>query len=410
MVTVKDALDSLFVGISFDETLYKRIVRNNVEFITKNNEHKQLFGNRLIGNHIVKYTTHDKNVFYSNIFDTVTMDDLVTSISTVTTINPSFKIARDDVNLVCFYIAHRFMSNSKLSNSNRVKYAIEILNYFNYRTLVLLSSNYFVYPVSEQKALSLTERLSNKFIIKKVKNWNEYVKYRSNEYMLGKFKSLLITLDNDTILPNAIVDLFNRTKDTLKNIYREFLDMIEKEESIVKKSSTGKDVDGNEVLSDRLNTPEVYTNRLISALSDKTLFVREDIVSLAASVVSGVQKPLLLNTVKQMTEYSYISNSNYKETTEILSGVMINAIEYLSSNSMYISNKSSLVTLLNSIVGNVLYARGENVSVNSLKSSIDKYLIKLYKEYKVVVPKGVFKSTRNALYIYIFVLAVHNKG
>ena len=110
---VKEVFDKLFQGVRFDNNFYKKIVRNNVEFITRNNEFKNLFGSKLLGCHIVKYTMYDKDIFYGNLFD-MTASEIIDAIDQISTIDKNFKIARDDVNLVCFYIAHRFLSNKDL--------------------------------------------------------------------------------------------------------------------------------------------------------------------------------------------------------------------------------------------------------------------------------------------------------
>ena len=193
---VKQALDLLFQEQEFNTDLYKKIVRNNIEFITRTKDHKQLFGSKLLGCFKLSYTMFDKDIFYSNLFD-IDSEEVIKQIEKINTINKSFKIARDDINLVTFYIAHRFLINEKLSKDKRLEYAKEILNYFSYRTLILISSNYFVYPISEEKAVTLSEKLSNRYIIKKLKNWNDYCQYRSEEYLDSKFLTLLIKFDKD---------------------------------------------------------------------------------------------------------------------------------------------------------------------------------------------------------------------
>lgn len=398
--SAKVVLDSLFEKFKFDTALYKKIVRNNVEFITRDEEHKNLFGSRLIGSQLIKYTFRDKNIFYDNIFG-MESTDAVGAIDKITTINKSFKIARDDINLVCFYIAHRFLSNQDLSESKRLEYAQEILNYFSYRTLVLISSNYFVYPISEEKAITLIEKLSNKYTIKKVKNWNEYCQYRSEEYLKSKYLSFLVKFTDDVALPNAITDLFGRTKDTLKNIYSDFIDMMENDDIITSKKNIMSDVDGKEVIMDRLGTPESYYIKLEGIVTDKSVFIKRDYIDVSISIIESVSYTEIEKTLEMTLDYLNKSKSNYDTVMGYFKDVLSNSITYLHDNKIFIHKNTSVLKMINTLVGNILYARGTDISINEIKENGDKLVKTIYKSNKEPIADRHVRNIRNVLYVYI---------
>lgn len=402
---VKEALDQLFEGVRFDASLYKKLVHNNIEYITRSDDLKSLFGGRLIGNYFLKYTTYDKNIFYSNLFDT-DFDEVSEVIETITTIPKSFKIARDDINLVCFYIAHRFLANHALNQDKRLEYAKEALNYFSYRTLVLISSNYFVYPISEEKALSLTERLSNRYLIKKLKNWNEFCQYRSEEFLNAKNVELLTGFTKDDELPNAISDLYNRTKDTLKNIYVEFMAMLESDEVIKSRKNVVSDLEGEEVILDKLNTPDSYMTKIEGLMPDRASFVKKELVNVCVDIVNTVSYKQLEETLWMVLDYSFKDREGNTQVRGYFSDILTNSIEYLHANQIYLSNKTDVLTIVNSIVGNVLFARGTDVAVNRIKDTGDKLIKQVYKSHKRYVTDRNLKNIRNAVYIYIVVLAL----
>jgi len=402
---VKQVLDEFFKDFNFDTALYKKLVFNNIEFITKNEDHKHLFGSKLIGCYYIKYTTYDKNIFYNNIFG-FECDEVVNAIDKITTISKSFKIARDDINLITFYMAHRFLTNQTLSQDKRLEYAKEVLNYFNYRTLVLISSNYFIYPISEEKAVSLSERLSNRYVIKRLKNWNEYCSYRSEEYLNSKFLDILVKFDKDSELPNAITDLFNRTKDTLKNIYAEFIDMMEKDEVIKSKSNVVNDVEGQEVILDKLNTPESYFTKLEGMLTDKKTFIRKDYLDVTIDIINSVSYKQLEETLDLSLEFSYTGRDNHLKFKKFINDVLVNSIEYLHRNNIYLSNKSNVLEVINSLVGNVLYARGNEINITKLKAEGDKLIKEIYKYNKKSISERTIKNLRNAIYVYVMLIAL----
>jgi hypothetical protein len=403
-MTPKEAFDTLFSKVTFDTAFYKKLVRNNVEYITEKSR-VSLFGSKLIGCFFIKYTLYDKNIFYNNLFN-LEYEDVSGTVDSITTIPSNFKIARDDINLITFYIAHRFLTNESLSESKRLEYAKEVLNYFNYRTLVLISSNYFVYPISEEKALSLTERMSNRYVIKKLKNWNEYCQYRSDEFLKTKFLDVLVKFNKDDEIPNAINDLYNRTKDTLKNIYSEFIDMLEKDEVIRSKKSVVKDMEGNEVITDRLNTPESYMTKIEGLMSDRNSFVRKDRVEVTCGIVEAVSHKALEEFLTDLLEHSYKSKENNDKVKELFKGIMVNALDYLRQNSVNTGKGTNILAAISSIVGNILYARGTDVIINDLKSDIDDTLKKIYRSNSKYISDRNLKNMRNAVYVYVVLTAL----
>lgn len=397
---VKEVLDSLIGEYDYDTRLYRAIVKNNIEFISLDSERRNLFGGKLIGCYYVKYTAYDKDLFYSNLFD-LSYDVVVNEVNKISTIPKNFKVARDDINLVCFYIAHRFLTNKDLTKEQQFEYAKEILNYFNYRTLVLLSSNYFIYPISEEKAVTLIERLSNKYLIKKLKNWNEYCNYRSEEYLNSKFRDLLVKFNQDNDLPNAISDLYNRTKEAIKNIYRELLDMLEKDEIIRSNKSVIEDVEGELVLAEKIQTPETYIDRLESALVDKTIFIKPSYIDVTVSIIDSVSKKQLEELLNLIVDYIYIDKSKYNEVVTIFKDYIVNIIEYLRDKNKDIAASNDIIDIINTILGNLLYARGTDLTITKIKEKMDKEIKKIYKHFKVKFSNKTLNNIRNALFVYI---------
>jgi len=65
-----------------------------------------------------------------------------------------------------------------------------------------------------------------------------------------------------------------------------------------------------------------------------------------------------------------------------------------------LTSGSNIINILNLIVGNLLYARGESVSVNEVKNEGEKLIKKVYKT-KEEINERYIKNLRNALYLYI---------
>lgn len=402
---VKQALDQLFADVEFDTQLYNKILINNTEYISRNQEHTRLFSGRNIGCYHTKYTYYDKSEFYSSVFE-MELDDVLDVVEGITSIPKSFKIARDDISLVCFYIAHRFMSNKDLADNIRVEYAKEILNYFSYRTLVQLSSDYFVYPISESKATSLTERLSGKYIIKQVKNWKEYCQYRSQEYLDGKYKPLLVTFKDDHEIPNAISDLFNRTKDALKNIYGEFMDMLQADEITASKKALMTDADGADTIADRIENVQKYLTRVDEMLTDRNSLIKPGHIAIVTDILKGLSYDMMQEALDHLLNYCMLGRDSYNKVNKFFKDILVNAVEYLQKNELTLSGKADVIAIMNSLVGNVLYARGTSVSLNVIKTDGDHLVRASYKSAKDDITDRNISSVRNGLYLYIVLMAL----
>ena len=404
-LTAKVRLDELFKDYNFDTALYKKLVHNNIGFITRSQEHKHLFGSRLIGCFHFSYTKYDKNIFYDTVFG-MDVEEVISAIREITTIPKHFKVARDDVNLVTFYIAHRFLTNPKLPKDKQLEYAKEALNYFNYRTLVLKSSEFFVYPISEEKAVSLSERLSNKYIIKRVKNWNEYCQYRSSEFLDRKFVTVLTKMDNDKDLASGISDLYNRTKDALINIYGEFMEMLETDEVIKSRKNVATDAEGKEVVLDRTESPALIITKVEQNLVDKNNFIRKDLVDISTDIVNAVSYKQLEETLSAVFDYNAKDSAAGKEVSLFIHDFLVNCFEYLQQNEIHIGKGSNILKVVNTIAGNVLYARGTDVSITEVKEKGEKLIKKAYKFKRIYISTRNLKNVRNAFCIYILLIAL----
>ena len=401
----KQALDELFAGVKFDTALYKKIVKNNIDFITSTSEHKELFGSKLIGCYHLSYTMYNKNIFYENLFDMDT-EDVIAAIAKITTIPKNFKIARDDINLSTFYIAHRFLSNADLSKDKRFEYATEILNYFSYRTLVLISSDYWTYPITENKAVSLAERLSYKYIIKKVKNWNEFCQYRSEEYLKSRMVDILIPFNKDKELPNAITDLYNRTKEVMKNIYGEFIDMMEEDDILRSSKNVVTDIEGKEVLMDRTESPSLYIDKVEQLLVDKHSFVKRDVLEVAVSVIDTISLRQLEEFLGLTYDYYFTDRKTALEVRNAITGFLVNSFQYLQASNIPLSGRGNVMKVVNSVTGNLLYSRGADADISKVKSDVEQLVRRIYKKSKVVVGDRSIMGVRNGFCLYVLLLAI----
>jgi len=404
-ITVKNALDEILGKYKYDDNLYKNLLKYNISFITNDIERKSLFSSRLIGCQYIKYTQYDKNLFYNELFN-IDYIEVADQVKTITTINKDFKVARDDINLVTLYIAYRFLNNESLDQKKRYKYAEEAIKYLCYRSLIVLVSNFFIYPVSEEKIQTLIEHLSYKYIIKKVKNWKEFCDYRANSFMQSKNLETIKNFNDDEKIVIAINEVFNRIKDTLKNIYSEMLELEEKVNIIKSNSKVVNDIEGEQVILDKLDSLESYIYHIESCLIDKSKFITNEVITVTTNIIKYISFNKLKELLELTYNYYYKDNKNSKEIKDIINKIIIVSLEYLHKNKIFINKNNNIIFVINSIIGTLLYNRNNVVIINELKQDISDLIIKIYKENKIKYHKKYILSIRNCFFIYIIIKAL----
>lgn len=407
MLTVKEAMDDLFRNVKFDASLYKKIMHKNIAFITKNDDHKNFFGGQLIGCYPVMYTLTDQNGFFSDLYN-LEYTSAAGAMKEITTLNQSYKVSADPINITIMYTVYRFFNNKALSQTDKHKFALSILDYFSYRTISVIISNYFIYPINENEAVSLLERLSNRYIIKQKKNWIEYCQYRSQEFIdrTSKFVPVLTKLNDDNMLAAAINDLFIRTKDTLKNIYKEFIDMNNSGTAMSSRKTSVVDIDGKDILADKVNSPDSYYKYVVTTLSDKNSFIKEECVEIAVSIIKTVDYSSFKKFLLELMEFIHEKKDNYKMVTDHMHSVINTALAYLVDNDYLIRENHNLLYIIEKISSNVLHARGQDLEINLVKDEGALICAKVMK-----IDKGNKKifNIRNSFYVYIVLRSLSKK-
>lgn len=404
---IKEAFDELLSHVSFDKKLNSLVLEQNSYLLTKNENHVNLFGSKLIGCYPVYYTLTDREMFFEYVFQ-VDSQQVESAINKITTINKEYKVSGDPVQLICFYSSHRYLSNSKLNKNDAIEFSKNILDYVNYRTLIVHVSRYFKYPISMEKAISLTEKLSNKFLIKRLKNWNEYCQYRSSEFLKSKFYNVLVKFDDDNKIIAGINDLYSRTKDTMKNIYRIFLETLNEKDSIIKiKSQIEVNVEGEETLADKTHQYENIIYQVIYKLQNKTDFIDSRIIDITVSAVKNVSPKYINDFFSYMYDYYTSSKSNYENTVNIISKILIDIFKYLNSKDIN-PLEDSIKTIVNAALGYILFARGEDIDITAIKNEVFKYIKDVFKHANKHITERNINNIRNAFMLYIIILAFKN--
>lgn len=395
-ITLKQVFDALFANVRFDNSLAKKLYRFQISFINKNSDHMEFFGGNLLGVHVIRFKSADVERFFTDVLD-LDYQYVVKHVRTVTTINHTFKVSGDVLNLTLMYLIHRCMTSSEMVKNQRERAAYDTALIFFYRCICALCSDYFAYPVDPKVGQATYARLSNKFLIKKLGNWQKVMEYRTQDLVksTGLHYDKLIRFDNDEEITDTIADAQGRIRDMVKNYYGEFVAAHSEGAKIGSSSSTGFDVDGEETLKDRTGGTENLVMAMRNIFSDKDSFVKDELVSIIAEMNSNTSYRMIRHTVSWLCE-NYPDRKLNTEIDEFISSVVTQS-QYMIQSSIEPSRRKDLPYVINTLKNNYLSTRTTDQDMVRIRRIGEK----LVKKANGRVSNSLLLATRTAVILYI---------
>ena len=151
MLSLKQVFDELCKDVVFNKALIDKIYQYHTKFLNQSSEYLSFFASNLIGVHVVRFRVVDAQRFYHDILG-LDMLHVKREVLKVTTIDHSYKITSDDLNLMLMYLIHRISTSTALSEAQRQRGVYDTALIFFYRCLVIRQSEYFHFPADKHVA------------------------------------------------------------------------------------------------------------------------------------------------------------------------------------------------------------------------------------------------------------------
>jgi hypothetical protein len=234
------------------------------------------FGSGLTGVYKVMTSKSDIDAIFTDILDT-DYALVKSSLNEIDDIRLDFVVSSDAYNLMMAYLLHRAYTSQYLDNKKKERAMFDIALLMQYKMITGLLAHYFKYPAEERVAVATFNALSNKFLLKKLGNWQEYFNYRAGEIIKDhKFiKEVYTNFDNTDSVIYFINAVYGAIKDVLKNIYREFVKVRENDARLSSRSSTSESESG-ETLSDVSNNVAKHIENVKRNIHDVDSFITND--------------------------------------------------------------------------------------------------------------------------------------
>ena len=348
MQTLKSCFEN-HLSLKFDLKFLTELSRLRVSFINKNQDHMEFFGGVYTGVQTVRWSSSD----FTNFYDLLDVDPVIleNDIHSLPEVNKDFKVASDVFNLTCMYLVHGFLKSTYLDIKKRRLGAFTALLLFNYKCLTSLLFQYFKYPCDPKLAKATYDSLSLRFLIKKLKSWQEVLEFRANEVLdpnsQTKHYTELLNFRNDERIIYAVTDSQNRLRDMLKNIYGEMMLVKENGGKVIEVANTQINADGEVVFKDKTEGIDAYVNYCLGILHDRNSFIRNELTAIVIRLMPTMQESAFEETLEWLSEHILTDKRNIVE--DFIKTVLSHSHNYMVSSEFVFKGTNDLGIILSKL-------------------------------------------------------------
>ena len=393
MNQIKLIMDEQCSHLKFDNRLLSQLERFVQNFINKSPEHVKCLGSNLTGVNRLSWSLDDRLEWEEN-FLGIEGRDLRQRILALPHMDDVGRVAGDNFNISCCWLAHRFYISDlpPRSKEKGMKLSMDILQY---KLLSSIHSHYFKFPVDQNVAEATYAELSRKYDIKRYGSWRGVLDSRSeNIISTGEIHEQTIRrFDDDIAIVKMIQDIQFRLRDKIKNIWEVMARVIENDMKFGTVSST-VELDGALVTRDIERLSGDYLIFIKEVAAEQNRFIKPDLVQVVESTMATMpEKPfeqlLIVFTNK-------VAKSD-KKAIELIELTMEHLFNVVLSDRKTKMRMNDIPGVLNRIRGLYTASRSSNPILEGMKEIGEKMV---RKDVKIVNNANV-AALRTGLLLYI---------
>jgi len=381
--SIKDFFDYLLKDIKFDYDLFTQLRKFRLAWSTKNDEYISFLGSHLLGVHDISFSSIDDDNLLA-IYNIDDLDFIQNDFYKVKGVIKSHKVASNVIYNLLMYTAHRFLTNKKLKEKDRISYAAEPCLIMQYKMFTSVYNHYFKYKVSENIAESVYNRLSHKFIIKQVNSWQDVFAKRTLDCIShngSNYKRLLRYTTDDAL--RVVIDIQTKIRSGIQTIYKVLIKVLEEGDIIESDQATFVGGEKEEKQIKDIETGQhKYINNLLHIAYNTNDFIDNNAVKVVDNMVSNVNKDLIIKFLKCMSdkdfidkygkEFSKILGKDIKDPhSYVLREIMLIDIEYLQRYDININDKTKLPKMLIMIKNYWSSSKVNNENMKKIKAYLN---------------------------------------
>lgn len=385
---LRNKLDVVFKDLKIDKTLIQGLKNFRLSWAQKNEGHIEFLGGGTVGVQKVIMSARDEDFLFDSVFN-VEPKSVKDVINSVDKINKNFKTISNYYYITMIYLAHKFY-HSSLANDTKLDGIKECYYVFAYKVVSNIISAYFKYQVNPVIAKTVFEKLSAKYLIKRLGSWNEFFDYRTKDWLpKGLHHQRLITFDTEDVL-YTISDGQVRVKECIKAIYK-ILDEVNRSSNVISETSLlGGNPEGEIEFKDMGRNTTAYVNNIKSILYSSTDLIYTDLVELILTKYPDVIRKPLYQTLNNLSEF------DQQKMWSIIDSVLEYSFTELGNRQIY-DYKKNLYQILIILKGLLGTNSKKNPKLKTARKELETGIKKISKSYG----KNCMKPLTSALMLYL---------
>lgn len=403
---LKDIMDWHFRDVKFDVELYKKLKGFRLGWAQKSPDYTDFLGGVLTGVHPIRFSAKDEDDLFIDILG-IDLDSIRAALPLDKDIYICNKPSSNPAYLSLVYIMHRF-NKSKDIGKYRIDAMTETYYIYGYKVIGGLMAAYFKFETTREIAITTVERLSKRFLLRRVNSWQELFEYRSYDILpkgVGRNKKKPGINYPRIVKFNAINagivadDLRDRIKSMVINIYSVMMEVIESKQKLALTSLNAK-IDGEDTTAEVVDRPDKYVNYIKSIIQKDVDLIHSDYLHIIKIVLPNLNVDMLRKTLVSIS--NKYSETLYSGKNDFVTVIIVRIIEYNRHKGISSNFLSNIMEMLQNGKG--------YLSSSSVKHEDTRHVKKLlYKEVMLatnIKTKHVIANTVIGVMLYIFLRAI----
>jgi len=375
--------------------LVKRIAKYKLAIMSKNQDNLEYFSSFYFGVHAIRFTDEDRENFYM-LLD-IEPSELKKDILTLDGVKSSWNVIVDPFNFTCA-VVQRFIIESGLKYKSQQEVFVDNGIICEFKMITSMYSQYFSFQVDEDLATLVYEKMSKKFIIKRLGSNYKVLEYFAESRFEDKDKHKLLTSNKVDKFTYYISNLHTTVKSSVLEQYSLLVKVKEEEETRQTSSVLGTGDEDEARIVDVEDIHSFYINAVKQKIFIKNEFINEKLFELIGDLFSKVKISAVRDTAILIHEKSLKD----PEMMKLLEDIVEVCIYYLYIGKLYPPYSDRMVAVIKFLKNYWSSSSLKDVKMNETK----KKLIALVKEATGIKTSWILTSTAIILAIYIYVLAI----
>jgi len=316
MAATPPPLKDLFsnkAGFQVDQNLAQQIIRWRLLYETRDT-HAEALNTPLLGCFKLGFYPRDSQVLFDLL--KVNREEFKRAIKQ-SVINPEFKVASDDYNLLIVWAVHKFLTDPKLKQDVKTRVVQALFFMLLVKFFSSLVRNFFKFGADKAVMEATIDSLTDKYDIKhpKTGTWKLVMEERAHELTLpGNIHWEALTKFSPDMGPKSIVyvltDIQTRIRTKVRLVAEVYYDLINRGVRIGDSDITTQDADGDKVVKELRNSFESMITSICNRVINSQTFLRSDYIRAVTKLVPNVRMDMFRNMLMQ---YSAVASWQYQK-------------------------------------------------------------------------------------------------